>query len=1003
MISLVHMSLLRCSFFLFIASLLSSSLFSQTSGPTGLSINEGLIDPIGFHDSMPRFSWKLRGEPKGSRQSAYQIVVSSEQEKILWDSGRVESDQSVYVPYAGRAFNSRESLKWRVRYWGKDEQASSWSEWAQFEMGLLRHSDWKAKWIHERPKAEEPYVGTYTITQARYGSFAAGAAKRVVDVTDRVSSQIDVSKKVVQSMKVSSVMSKVKDPDVGVAKQLLLNYTENGKAKQLKVTEGQKLRFPPNAKEPDFGAVVYMRKQFKLDRRTVKGRLYVTAKGNFEIEINGQRVGHDVFVPGFTDYHKRIETLTYDVTDLVCIGENVISAKVANGWYAGRLIWNDGIKFWGDYPELLVQLECTNDTGKRAQVVSDATWKYTDRGPIVMADIYNGEDYDARLEVPAWNLASFDESLLSSVGTTEIAGIPILAPKRFNAARLMQTLIPVGLDRRSADRVIFDLGQNMVGWPQINLPVLAGQEVKIRVAEMLEADGSLYTKNYRSARSAANYIPADDGQVSWTPTFSFFGFRYVEIAGFDSEQTPTLDWLRGQVLYTDFELIGEFTSSDSKLNQLQKNIQWGQRGNFLDIPTDCPQRDERLGWTGDAQVFAATSLYNFDTHAFWAGWLQSVRENQQANGSVSNYVPAPIGHRKGTSPGWGDCAFIIPWELYVRTGDLALLRENYEMMCKRVQWYADKSQDGLVEYKGFGDWLQPILTKKSNRGDTPMQLISTAHFGYGADLCAKAARVLGRDEDVVKYEALLEEVRAAVVEHLLDTDGKLTTEVETQTGYLLLLGFDLVPEELRAQTAAHLSAKVAAEGNRLNTGFLGTPLINRVLDDTGYIEQAFAVLFTNEYPSWFYSIDQGATTMWERWNSYSHSDGFGNAEMNSFNHYAYGAVGQWMYERLAGLAPDPANPGYKHIILRPLLDSPLTSARAEIETRYGKAVSAWSQEAKEYVFEFVIPANTTATLSLPDILDEALLKLEPGFERSVNGYTTQLHAGEHQFRFKVKE
>lgn len=880
---------------------LSLSLSAEIEAPAELVINEGFDDPIGFYDSEPRFSWKLQGEPSGLRQQAYEVVVTSADGNKLWGSGRVESDQSIDVPYAGRPFKSREVAQWRVRYWDQSGKVSEWSDWARFELGLLDNTDWSGEWIHQKPK-------------------------------------------------------------------------------------------PADEVEESFGQVTYFRKRFSVDAQAEKARLYVTAKGIFEISINGQKVGHDVFVPGFTDYHKRIETLTYDVTELVRSGENVITAQVANGWYAGRLMWNKKKRFWGQYPELLVQLELQDEMNQRATVVSDATWLYTEEGPIVMADLYNGEDYDARLELHDFDTVQYDEEPLQPVASSPVEAMPLLMPKRFAASRVTQNLQPVSIARVSKQSAIFDLGQNMVGLPEIHLPVIAGQTVQIRVAEMLKADGTIYTDNYRSARSMANYTPAKTGVIQWQPTFSFFGFRYVEISGFDPTAEPTLDWVRGHVVHTDFKQVGRFSSSHAKLNQLQQNIQWGQIGNFLDIPTDCPQRDERLGWTGDAQVFAATSLFNYDTHAFWASWLQSVRENQQANGAVSNFVPAPPGHAKGTSPGWGDCAFIIPWELYVRTGDIEVLRENYEMMCKRVQWYADASKDGLVEFKGFGDWLQPILVGKRMRGDTSMQLISTAFFGYGASLCAKAAAVLGKQEDVLKYETLFDEVRTAASSHFLDASGKLTTPVETQTGYLLLLGFDLVPSEQRSEVAAQLSARVKADGNRLNTGFLGTPLINRVLDDTGYLEQAIAVLFTNEYPSWFYSIDQGATTMWERWNSFSHENGFGSKSMNSFNHYAYGAVGQWMYERLAGLAPDPEHPGYKHMILRPILNGPLTSASAMIDTRYGRASSSWQKNGETYTLEIMIPANTTATLYLPedievidpvkqvakDVADTPVMELQPG-------------------------
>ena len=420
--------------------------------------------------------------------------------------------------------------------------------------------------------------------------------------------------------------------------------------------------------------------------------------------------------------------------------------------------------------------------------------------------------------------------------------------------------------------------------------------------------------------------------------------------------------MTGIVLHSDMRRIGDFESSHDKLNQLQSNIVWGQRGNFLDIPTDCPQRDERLGWTGDAQAFAPTALFNYDCHAFFKSWLLSMRDDQLPDGRVPHVIPRTA--MGGGSPGWQDAATIVPWEVYVQTGDREVLADNFEMMERLVGWYRGQAKEHRITKIGaFGDWLQPYA--KETRGDTPAPLLGTAFYALGADILTKSARVLGRADDAKRYGAEAATVKQAFTAHYFDEDGKLKNAPETQTAYLLAIAFDLIPEALVEKATGHLVELVHVADDHLRTGFLGTPFITSILDRMGHSKLACTVLFKETYPSWFFSINQGATTMWERWNSYSHQDGFGNAGMNSFNHYAYGAVGTWMVERLAGLAPDPAHPGYKHFFIQPLPGGPLNAAQAKLDTPYGLARSAWALKGNTLQLEITIPPNTTATLRVP--------------------------------------
>lgn len=722
----------------------------------------------------------------------------------------------------------------------------------------------------------------------------------------------------------------------------------------------------PDVREP----VAWLQRSFDLPAGVKQARLYVTARGLFDLTLNGKKVGQEYFANGWTSYNNRIDTLTYDVTDQLAKGENKFAASLGCGWYAGQLMGKKDRGIYGQLPELLLQLEVTLEDGSTATIVSDDQWQGTWHGPITFSSIYDGEIYDARREVSGWEQVAVED--LSDAK---------LAPKPFAPVRQTELVATQKITEPEPGRFVFDLGQNMVGWERLKIPVEAGKTVTVRFAEMLNQDGTMYTENYRGAKSTDTYTAAETGTIEWEPQFTFHGFRYVELSGLPEGAKPSEDWVTGVVLHTDLPKIGLFASSHDKLNQLQSNIIWGQRGNFLDIPTDCPQRDERMGWTGDAQVFCPTSMFNYDCHAFWKAWMRSLRDDQLPNGAIPHVLPDALGH--GGSPGWVDAATIIPWEVYVRTGDKEILAENIDMMEKLIGYYRSKSKDGLVtEIEAFGDWLQPYSPR--TQGDTPAPLLGTAFYGHSARLTAKAARTLGRDDLADRYDAEADEVAKAFAAHYFDGKGNLQNAPQTQTAYLLAIAFDLIPDDQKQAAVENVVRLVEEADGHLRTGFLGTPYLISVLDERGYHDLAYDLLLKETYPSWFYSINQGATTMWERWNSYSHSDGFGNAGMNSFNHYAYGAIGQWMYERVAGLAPDPKQPGYKHLIFKPLIDGPLTSAKAELETPYGTASSAWTKSGDSAQLTVVVPPNTTATLTLP------------GSDKS-----QELKPGEHEFEVKL--
>ncbi|WP_299062742.1 alpha-L-rhamnosidase [uncultured Polaribacter sp.] len=854
--------------------------------PKELTLSEGFVNPIGFYNPNPTFSWKLPVSEQIKLQSAYQIVVASSKELLpnnpdLWDSEKQKSKQSTFVKYQGKALKSRQKVYWQVRYWHQDENASSWSEINSFELGLLNNSDWQAKWTG---------------------------------------------------------LDTAKDSIKGVRKFLM--------------------------HRPQ-----YLRKGFELTSDVAAARLYITARGVFDVHLNGKDVSDDVMTPGWTPYNHRIETLTYDVTELLQSGKNAIAVELASGWHSGRISRLTALYDNLSSPKILCQLEVVMKDDSKQTIISDESWRGTTNGPIRLAGIYDGEAYDANFEIPNWNIATFDDSNWKMVEVEEISKDVKLKPKRHNTIKNQLVLKDVEIVSVDENSVVYNLKQNMVGVPRVKVPMKKGDTLKIRFSEMLLKDDTFYTKNYRSAKSTDYYVAGKDGMIEYMPKFTFHGFQFLELSGYDKNAKPDASWVQGIAQHSDFEKNGAFSSSHDKLNQLQSNITWGLRDNFFDIPTDCPQRDERLGWTGDAQVIAPTSLFNYDVHSFWTAWLQSLRENQSEHkdGMVPFIVPDVLQTRNGSS-GWGDAAVIIPWDIYNATGDITVLEESYESAKKWVGYYQSKvrKQPFLPKMHSFSDWLQPYPSKSGklgNRGDTPKDLIHAAFFAHSAHLVSKIANVLGKTDDAKKYATLYKNI-ANAFENAFFEEGKFTGEIQTQTSYLLGIYFDLFKPETKLKAQQYLLEEIKNANYHLGTGFLGTPILPKVLDDMGEIDLMYKILFKETYPSWFYSINQGATTMWERWNSFSKEGGYNSQSMNSLNHYAYGAIGQWMYERIAGLAS--LAPGYQKIRIAPLPNTEfLTSASASVKTSYGKASSSWKIENDSFNLDVVIPPNTFAEVHIP--------------------------------------
>lgn len=708
-----------------------------------------------------------------------------------------------------------------------------------------------------------------------------------------------------------------------------------------------------------------LRTEFAVKKKIARARLYASAMGLYEMELNGKRVGDEYFTPGWTAYDFRYQYQTYDVTAMVQSGANCLAATLGDGWFRGRLAWDGKRNTYGTKLALLAQLEITYTDGTTEIVGSDEKWKAS-TGAVLISDIYNGETYDARLEKTGWSEAGFDTSGWKGVTVLDSVKAKVVAPAGPPVKRI-EEIKPVKVLKTPAGDTVLDMGQNMVGWMRFRVTAPAGTNVTLRHAEVLDKEGNFYTENLRSAKQTVRYTTKGQGVEVFQPHFTFQGFRYVAVSGWPGEVKP--EDFTGIVVHSAMERTGTFESSNPLMNQLEHNIIWGQKGNFLDVPTDCPQRDERLGWTGDAQVFAATASFNHDTAAFYTKWLKDVALDQEDDGAVPFVIPNALSHdtRQGAaaSAGWADVATVLPWTVYQAFGDKRILEEQYPSMKAWVDYMRKQAADRYIWSSGFsfGDWLAFATTDSDYPGaTTDKDFLQTAYFAWSTNLLAKTAAVLGKNEDAAEYAALEQEIKAAFLREFVTENGRISPN--TQTAYALALEFDLLPVSMRKEAADRLAADVKKFGH-LTTGFLGTPVLCKALSDNGHLDEAYMLLNRKEYPSWLYPVTKGATTIWERWDGIKPDGSFQDPGMNSFNHYAYGAIGEWMYRAVAGIQIDEAKPGYRHVVIEPRPGGDLAHASASVETMYGLVASSWEKTADTFTLKVTIPPNTTATVKLP--------------------------------------
>jgi alpha-L-rhamnosidase len=1033
---------------------------------------EYLQNPLGIDAVSPHLSWQSDNAERNWRQVAYQVWVASNDDTLragkpdIWDSGKIDSSESVGIVYRGPALESRKRYYWKVRVWDAAGQVSE-SAGAWWEMGLLHPTDWKAKWIRwqnpdddadrrgirwiwmrgQNALAAEPgTAATFRISihldqkprdavllLATRGDFVAKVNGHQVDAKTRwttfdrrdISDQLVVGKNIVE-VTVTAPRPPEYGPNGGAktstaALAALVKITSSGgittryptnehwKANLAATSQWKAAQVVGDLTDKRLGdpgdlpqSAAYLRRTLTLAKSVQSARLYVTALGSYHAFVNGNRVGSDALTPDFTDYRKRVLYQAYDVTGLLIHGDNVISALLGDGWYGSGLTWL-GTHFFPPPERFVAQLEIDYTDGSHDTEVTDDSWKAA-ASPIVRSEIYAGEVYDARLEQAGWEEPGFDDSHWKSAVISDTPSISvssqITAPARVIATLNAKSVTPI-----ANGAYIFDLGQNMVGWVTLRVKGAAGAKIKMRFAEILNPDGTIYTANLRNADATDVYILRGGDEETFSPHFTFHGFRYVEVTGYPG--TPPLEAIKGEVVSSvGGNPVATLTTSSDLVNRMWSIGIWGQRGNFLSIPTDCPQRDERLGWMGDAEVFWRTGSYNFDIAAFSQKFIQDIVDAQSPQGAFRNVSPntlpssvdeseaAPAESDRVGAPGWGDSGIIVPWTTWLQYGDKAVIEQNWDAMQRWMEFIQSRNPN-FLRTKGvgpnFADWLAP--DEHTNK-----DLLATAYWALIADMMSQMAHAVGKEADAKRYDEVVRNIRAAFQKAYIKEDG--TVGSGTQTSYVVALYMKMAPAALEPLLVDKLVKDIEARNWHLSTGFLGTPLLLFTLADHGRNDVAYRLLLNDTYPSWGYMLSKGATTWWERWNGDT-----GDPAMNSYNHYAFGSVIAWVYRYAAGIDTTPDSPGFKQIVIHPHLDARLTSARAEYESIYGKIISDWNgTPAGPFSLNVTIPANTSAKVYLPAIsgarlTEDGILVNAP----ADNGlYVVQVGSGSYSFAVKAE-
>lgn len=849
-------------FFLIFAVLQAFGPMAISDGPQAPAYLrcEYRTDPRGIDILWPRLSWIVESSERGQRQTAYRVLVAGTKEGSaadrgdLWDSGKVNSDETTAVVYAGRPLVSHQRCYWKVKLWDKDGKESAWSKPAAWSMGLLSPNEWTAEWIG----CDKLREAALTAWPKEQGKFAAPA--------------------------------------------------------------------------------ICLRNGFRIEKPIHSATLYATALGIMDLHINGKRVTDEYFAPGWSDYSKRVYYRTYDVTELLRQGGNVWNATLADGWYSGHIS-----RVKGKRPRFRGQLRIEYADGTSETIVTDKSWRAA-VGATLEAELWMGETYDARREANYSQRVDIGAEMTPKVESHP--GPPVRVFEEFAAQKITEPKPGV---------YVWDFGQNFAGICRLTISGEAGQNIVLRFAERLAPDGTVYTKNLGAAKATDTYICRGEGVEVWQPRFTFHGFQYVEIVGL--KRPPAKETLVGLGLSSDTPVVGDFSCSDPMLSRLHKNIYYGQRSNFIDVPTDCPQRSERLGWTGDAQVFVRTATLNTDVQTFFTKWLAAVDDGQRVDGQFPCVAPSNAGADRDGGPAWADAGTICPWTIYEVYGDRRVLEQRYVSMMRYIEFCKNRCTSDLLppkQFHCFGDWL-------NIKAESPHDVIYMAYFAHSTKLTAKAAEALGKTKDAARLNTLFEKIKASFNRAYVGPDGRI--KGNTQTAYALALTCDLFDGEKQKLAAKYLADDIAARNWHLSTGFIGTKDLLPALSKVGRNDVAYRLLHNDTFPSWGFSIKHGATTIWERWDGWTPEHGFQDPGMNSFNHYSFGAVYQWMVENIGGIRTQ--GPGYKQIIIAPSIDDKLTWAKVGYRSIRGQIAVEWKNGGGKLTVNVTIPANTTATVRLP--------------------------------------
>jgi alpha-L-rhamnosidase len=1021
--------------------------------PVGLRC-ESLDEPLGIDQVRPSLGWVLESTSsgaRGQRQTAYQVLVAGTRKSLedgtgdIWDSGKVVSDESVHVRYAGKPLVACTEYYWTVRVWDERGRVSPWSRPARWGMGPLSRSDWgKAQWIgkdekeptnrlagtqwiwfpEETPQKSAP-VGTRwfrrslsvpadrKVTQAQFLVAADNEATIQVNGREvgkssnfRTATEIDLMELLQpgENALAISVRNVGDGPNpaglVGLVKivfaegkPMLIPTDEHWKASDKEADGWQKTGFAdaawPAAKV--LGAVGmepwkevrvkserrlparWLRKEFAVEARVRRATAYLCGLGLSELYVNGKKAGDDVLSPALSEYPKRVYYVAHDVTHLMRRGANAVGVVLGNGrYYAPRLDEPTATLTYG-FPKMILLLRLDLEDGTSMDMISDAGWKLTCDGPIRANNEYDGEDYDARMELGTWTRAGYDDRRWEKASLVAAPG-GVLAAQMMEPIRVTGRLKPVGVTEPKPGLHIFDMGQNMVGWCRLKISGPAGATVSLRHAETLAPDGTLYLENIRGAKVTDRYTLNGAGQEVYEPRFAYHGFRYVEVQGYPGQ--PTLTALEGRVVNDDVESGGEFTCSQPVINRVYRNIVWGVRGNYRSIPTDCPQRDERQGWLGDRSAESRGESYLFRNNLLYAKWLQDIADAQKEDGSVSDVCPSywPMYNDNVT---WPSSLVIIPGALLDQFGNVDVIGRQYPAMRKWIEHMSGYLTNNIMPRDTYGDWCVPpedpkLIHSKDPARKTAGPILGTTYFYHCLKLMARYATLLGKTEDVERYTQRAESLKAGLNERYLNKESG-QYDNGAQTTSVLPLAFGMVPADQREKVFGHLVDKITHETkDHIGTGLVGGQWLNRVLSDNGRPDLSYTFATNTTYPSWGYMAEKGATTVWELWNGDT-----ADPAMNSGNHVMLvGDLVIWLYEYLAGIRPDPEQPGFKHIIMRPVPVGDLEFVRATRRSPYGLISSHWQIKDRQFSWEITVPPNTTATVHVPSC--EAAAVLEGG-------------------------